>query len=110
MIGRLYKTETNKWFINSENRVIPLHPEIIVGSRYENGTEVEFMIVDEFTHSDLFQTISWGEGTACAWIVGYEETTKTNENFLKSIFNLEKENPNDMDFGNKVRNLLNKIK
>ncbi len=110
MIGRLYKTETNKWFINSEDRIIPLHPEIIVGSRYENGTEVEFMIVDEFTHSDLFQTISWGEGTACAWIVGHEETPEKNKNFLKRIFNLEKENPNDMDFGNKVRNLLNKIK
>jgi hypothetical protein len=108
MIGRLYKTETNKWFINSENKVIPLHPEIIIDGKYEDGTEVEFMIVDEFTHPDFFQTISWGEGTVCAWVIEQEE--KPYKNFLKKLFGLEKENPNDMDFGNKVRNLLNKIK
>jgi hypothetical protein len=108
MIGHLYKTETNKWFINSENKVIPLHPEIIIDGKYEDGTEVEFMIVDEFTHPDLFHTISWGEGTVCAWVIEQEE--KPYKNFLKKLFGLEKENPNDMDFGNKVRNLLNKIK
>ena len=38
------------------------------------------------------------------------EEGKPYKNFLKKLFGLEKENPNDMDFGNKVRNLLNKIK
>jgi hypothetical protein len=110
MLGRLYKTETNKWFINSENKVIPLHPEIIIDGKYEDGTEVEFMIVDEFTHPDLFHTISWGDGITCAWIITNEENPKPNKNFLKRLFSLEKENPNDMDLGRQIRKLLNKIK
>jgi len=110
MVGRLFKTENNQWFINSEDRMIPLHPDIVVEGKYEDGLEIEFLLIDEFTHPDLFHTISWGDGTTCAWIVGYQESEKPNKNFLKKLFGLEKENPNDMDLGEKVRKLLNKIR
>lgn len=28
--------------------------------------DVDFELVDEFTHSELFRGVAWGEGTKCA--------------------------------------------
>ena len=108
MEGRLYKTEIGKWFINHESKIIPLHPEINLTptpiNNYGDGCDVYFIIVDEFTHPYLFENISWGDGTTCAWLI-----TDNSEDALKSIKELGKKTPNDMDFGSKVRKLINKI-
>jgi hypothetical protein len=32
----------------------------------DDNTEVEFNIVDEFTHPELFTNVGWGDGRACA--------------------------------------------
>jgi hypothetical protein len=52
----------------SEEKEMPLYfddyypPSII-------GKDVEFIIVDEFTHSHLFKAIGWGDGIKYAKIV-----------------------------------------
>lgn len=33
------------------------------------GDEVNFEIVDEFTHPQLFESISWGDGPPCAKLI-----------------------------------------
>jgi len=35
----------------------------------DNGKEINFEIVDEFTHPKLFENIGWGDGPACANII-----------------------------------------
>jgi hypothetical protein len=115
MKGLLYKTETNKWFVNHDGKIIPLHPEINLEptpfNNYGDGYEVNFIIVDEFSNPDLFQKTGWGDGTECAWLVNeIKEQEMVSEINLESIKILEKKFPNDMDFGRMVRKLLNKIK
>jgi hypothetical protein len=111
MEGRLYKTEIGKWFVNYENKIIPLHPEINLVptpfNNYGDGCEINFMIVDEFTHPKLFLNTGWGDGSACAWLITKGENVEIDT--LSSIKELEKETPNDMEFGKKVRRLINKI-
>lgn len=127
MEGRLYKTENGKWFINHEKKIIPLHPEINLTptpiNNYGSGCDVYFIIVDEFTHPYLFENISWGDGTTCAWLTTENSedvynrqpaqidkyNTIYNDGTIKSIKELGKKTPNDMDFGGKVRKLINKI-
>ena len=36
--------------------------------KFEENQEVNFSIVDEFTHPDLFEFIPWGEGLEMAMI------------------------------------------
>ena len=35
------------------------------------GSEVEFDIVDEFSHPHLFENVSWGDGYKCSKINNY---------------------------------------
>lgn len=111
MKGHLYKTEIDRWFINHGGKIIPLHPEINLiptpFNNYGEGCEVNFVIVDEFTHPNLFLNTGWGDGPACAWLTTKEETLEND--VLITIKELGKNTPNDMDFGKKVRRLINKI-
>jgi hypothetical protein len=113
MKGRLYKTEIGKWFVNHESKIIPLHPEINLiptpFNNYGDGCEVNFIIVDEFTHPNLFERTSWGDGPACAWLTTENLKEDNQIDILKSIKELGKNTPNDMEFGSKVRKLINKI-
>ena len=114
MKGHLYRTEIGKWFVNHEGKVIPLHPEIELTptpfNNYGEGCEVNFVIVDEFTHPNLFLNTGWGDGPACAWLVNeLKEEELLTHNHLTTLKKIEKENPNDMDFGKKVRKLLKNI-
>ena len=54
--GKIYETKTLPVYYDD---AIYLFPSDI-------GDEVEFEIVDEFTHSHLFESISWGDGPPCA--------------------------------------------
>ncbi len=47
---------------------LSIHPSNKTQEFKENDS-VEFIIVDEFTHPNLFQKISWGEGTETAYIL-----------------------------------------
>jgi len=114
MKGHLYRTEIGKWFVNHEGKVIPLHPEIELTpnpfNNYGDGCEINFVIVDEFTHPNLFLNTGWGNGSACAWLVNeLKEKELLTHNYLTTLKKIEKENPNDMDFGKKVRKLLKTV-
>ena len=111
MKGHLYKTETNKWLVNYDGKTISLHPEIELQpnpfNNYGEGCDVNFIIVDEFTHPESFSLIGWDGGTPCALLINdLLEQEINSESILPSIKKLEKENPNDADFGKKVRELL----
>ena len=110
MKGHLYKTETNKWLVNYDSKIIALHPEIELQpnpfNNYGEGCDVNFIIVDEFTHTESFSLIGGG-GTPCALLISdLLEQEINSESILLSIKKLEKENPNDADFGKNVRELL----
>lgn len=45
----------------------PLHPYNIA----VEGMEVDFELVDEFTHPHLFSGVGWGDGSAHANIINY---------------------------------------
>jgi hypothetical protein len=47
---------------------LPIHQDDI--AQVESGQLVEFIIVDEFTHPQLFYNIGWGDGVTCAKIIG----------------------------------------
>jgi len=83
MKGRLTKLQ-NVWKIRYFDNIkveqdphysgtlIPLYPDDVNGNIpsdiIKEGKEVEFEIVDEFTHQELFRNIPWGEGIECAKI------------------------------------------
>ena len=46
---------------------LPLHPDDAVYCLTSDlGKQVEFDIIDEFTHPELFKNVGWGDGTNCA--------------------------------------------
>lgn len=47
--------------------LLPIHPDDI--KQVEPGQLVEFMIVDEFTHPQLFYNVGWGDGITCGKII-----------------------------------------
>lgn len=61
---------------NEKVKLLPLHQSKFSSmsrlnddiTKYVVGTEVEFDIVDEFTHPYLFDNLSWGDGYECAKI------------------------------------------
>lgn len=114
MKGKLYRTEIGKWFVNHDSKVIPLHPELELQpnpmNNYGDGCEVNFIIVDEFTHPNLFLSTGWGEGPACAWLVNEGEEQTLTETYLGTLRRIEKQNPNDMDFGKIIRKWLKNIR
>lgn len=113
MKGHLYKTEIDKWFINHNDKVIPLHPEIKLRpnhfNNYGDGCEINFVLVDEFTHPNLFLNTGWGDGPTCAWLVNELQEEFLTQDCTSTLRRIEKETPNDMDFGRIVRKLINKI-
>jgi hypothetical protein len=46
---------------------LPIHPDDI--ATVESGQQVQFIIVDEFTHPELFYNVGWGDGTTCGKII-----------------------------------------
>jgi hypothetical protein len=46
---------------------LPLHEHDI--DRVESGQHVQFIMVDEFTHPELFYNVGWGDGVTCAKII-----------------------------------------
>lgn len=50
---------SNKVFQTGELR---LHPSLPHGAVLIEGAEVDFDVVDEFTHPELFTNKAWGEG------------------------------------------------
>lgn len=114
MKGHLYRTEIDRWFVKYNDKTIPLHPEIELYpnpfNNYGNGCEINFVIVNEFTHPNLFLNIGWGGGIIggdCAWLVSeLKEEELLTHRYLVTLKKIERENPNDMDFGKKVRKLL----
>ena len=112
MKGHLYRTEIDRWFVNHNGKTIPLHPEIELHpnpfNNYGDGCEINFVIVDEFTHPNLFVNIGWGDGPACAWLVNELNEEDFKCDYLTVLKKLEEENPNDMDFGKVVRKFVKK--
>jgi hypothetical protein len=56
---------------NSEgvSNILPLHPyDQKTFSYNKQSPNIEFDIVDEFTHPNLFHNIGWGDGLKCAKI------------------------------------------
>jgi hypothetical protein len=47
---------------------LPIHHDDI--AQVKSGQLVEFIIVDEFTHPQLFYNVGWGDGITCAKIIG----------------------------------------
>lgn len=101
MKGLLYKNKVNEWFVNYNGERLLLHPESKLDF-YNDGSEVDFIIVDEFTHPNLFKDVAWGDTERSALLT---ESFK-NENFLVHLNELSIKNTNDMDFGRIVRRLL----
>lgn len=104
MKGQLYKTEINQWFINYNGEKLPLHPKSNPNF-YDEGSEVNFIIVDEFTHPDLFKDVAWGDGTRSALL----NESIMNQNLITYLNDLAVKNHNDMDFGRVVRKILTNI-
>jgi hypothetical protein len=72
MKGIIVKTK-DSCVIEYETGTVPLkvtlaiHPDDI--AQVEAGQLVEFMIVDEFTHPQLFYNVGWGDGIICGKII-----------------------------------------
>lgn len=114
MKGHLYKTEIDKWFVNHDGKTIPLHPEIELHpnpfNNYGDGCEINFVIVDEFTHPNLFLNTGWGDGPACAWLLNeLQEEELLNQDYLTVLKKIESKTPNDMDFGKIIRKWIKNI-
>jgi len=64
-----------------DNDTLPLHPDDVdmiknyelvfdnIEARINSQPEVEFLIVDEFTHPELFKNVGWGDGQECAKLI-----------------------------------------
>jgi hypothetical protein len=72
MTGIIVKTK-DKCVIEYETGTVPLrvslpiHPDDI--ATVESGQQVQFIIVDEFTHPELFYNVGWGDGITCGKII-----------------------------------------
>jgi regulator of RNase E activity RraB len=75
MIGKLHKKE-NTWvvqykmdfdFYATDGGEIPVYPgDAIYCFEIDNNKEVEFEIIDEFSHSHLYEGVGWGDGITYA--------------------------------------------
>jgi len=71
MVG-LLKHNGEQWIISNviEDKEYPLYykdSEFIESAFQTTYTKnVDFELVDEFTHGDLFRDVAWGEGSQCA--------------------------------------------
>lgn len=114
MKGHLFKTEKNEWFVRHNDEITPLHEKFPIQpnpfNNYGDGCEVNFILVNEFTHPELYPKTIWGDGTRALLISELKEQELTSDSLLDKIYKLEKEFPNDMDFGKKVRKLINSKK
>ena len=72
MKGIIVKTK-DKCVIEYETGTVPLkvslpiHPDDI--EQVVQGQQVEFIMVDEFTHPELFYNVGWGDGITCGKLI-----------------------------------------
>ena len=63
----------SKWVVEYETGSVPFRLSIPLHQNditlVESGDHVQFMIVDEFTHPELFSHVGWGDGITCAKII-----------------------------------------
>jgi hypothetical protein len=63
-----------EWVIKYDtHKVIPLYykddEKVDIQFEPTHTQEVDFEIVDEFTHQHLFYNVGWGEGSPCAKLI-----------------------------------------
>ncbi len=73
MIGKIVSLENGEMGVLSNEILgtpifLPIHPANKTQELKEND-DVDYIIVDEFTHPNLFQNIPWGEGTETAYVL-----------------------------------------
>jgi hypothetical protein len=72
MQGTVVNTKGN-WVVEYETGAVPLRISLPLHvddiAQVESGQQVQFIIVDEFTHPELFYNVGWGDGTTCAKII-----------------------------------------
>ena len=75
MKGNLLKTKQG-WVVKYDQRTLLLHPDDIKTiNQYGDysvdwdGKEVNFDIIDEFTHPELYKFSAWGEGYGYAKLI-----------------------------------------
>jgi hypothetical protein len=67
-----------EWLVESEGFKYPIYDKDLVelgNCAILPGDSVEFEIIDEFTHPQLFEHVGWGEGITCAKINFTDEGT-----------------------------------
>lgn len=71
MNGVIYFDETIGWTISTEGNQYPLHFNDVkkLNQTIFEGDEVEYIIIDEFTHPNLFDEVGWGLGDKCFKII-----------------------------------------
>jgi hypothetical protein len=67
-----------EWLVESEGFKLPIYDKDL--TKLDNhailpGDLVEFEIIDEFTHPQLFEHVGWGDGITCAKIFFEDEDT-----------------------------------
>lgn len=70
MKGKLLKKETG-WIVSYTDvfnlqKELPLYHKDIVSDSTQDSTEIDFEIVDEFTHPELFYGVDFWSGVECA--------------------------------------------
>ena len=72
MTGIIVKTK-DKCVIEYETGTVPVRVSIPIHlddiTTVESGQQVHFIIVDEFTHPELFGHVGWGDGITCGKII-----------------------------------------
>ena len=75
MVG-VVSYDGEKWIVTYNDgveKIVPVYYKNVKSIEATWGkklvTGVNFELVDEFTHPDLFYGISWGEGSVCAKLI-----------------------------------------
>ncbi len=88
MKGTLHKTEQG-WVVEyAKHSELPLHPDDVkqieedakvfdnIEARIAACSSVEFEIIDEFTHPELFTNVGWGDSITYAKLIPSKEQQK----------------------------------